>query len=630
MLDNINIQKARSLEAEMPWSARQEHKSIYHMLSSVAASAPDNKALSFQITSDPKDKVETLTYAELLAQVTQMANLFHELGVGKDDAVALILPNSNETVVATLAAMCVGIVNPINPLLEAEQISAILRETNAKVVVTLRRFPKTDLAQKAAKAVSFAPSVKTIVQVDLLHYLTPPKSWIAPLIRPKNPNHHHARILHWTKARKSQPSDRLLFEDTQEDRVAAYFHTGGTTGTPKVAQHRVSGILYQGWALRQEILQPGENIICPLPMFHVMAAHPILQATLQTGSHFVMATPQGFRGEGVFENFWKLCERYQANFLVMVPTAAAALLQHPVNADLSTMRFAACASSPMPLQLANRFEDATGITIIEAYGMTENTCVASVNPVDGSRKIGSVGVPTPYCDIKILDIAPDGSARRELGVDEIGEICIASPGAVPGETYLEADKNEGLFVMDKYLRTGDLGRIDSDGFIWITGRSKDLIIRGGHNIDPAEIEEALAAHPAVALVAAVGQPDKHAGELPCAFVQLVEGKTATTDELMTFAKQHIHEKAAVPKHLDILAEMPTTNVGKIFKPDLRKAAVTRIFDHTFAEAGLKARVVDVTDDKKLGLVAAIELASPDDEARVGEVLAGFIPKWRIT
>jgi fatty-acyl-CoA synthase/long-chain acyl-CoA synthetase len=629
MLDNKTIQKAKALEMEMPWSERQEHASIYQMLTQMAQRYPDKPAMSFQITSDPGDKEETLTYRELHAQVTQMANQFHELGVGPNDAVALVLPNCNETVVALLAAMSVGIAAPINPLLEPEQISAILRETKAKVVVTLRRFPKTDLAQKTAQAVAFAPNVKSIVQIDLLHYLTPPKSWIVPLIRPKNPNHHHAKILHWAKAIKSQPADRALFTDTEDDRIAAYFHTGGTTGTPKVARHRVSGILYQGWLLRQDIIEDNEVMMCPLPMFHVMGAQLVLQATLQSGGHLVMPTPQGYRGEGVMANFWRLCEKYRVNFIVTVPTAIAALMQHKVDADLSSVRFAACGSSPMPLELANRFEAATGMTIIEAYGMTENTCLATANPIDGNRKIGSVGVPVAYGDVKILDIGADGEVRREMEMDEIGEICISSPGTIPGGTYLEPEKNQGLFVLDTYLRTGDLGRVDSDGYIWITGRAKDLIIRGGHNIDPAEIEEALAAHPAVALVAAVGQPDIHAGELPCAFVELAEGRTVTPTELMSFAAEHIHEKAAIPKHLEVLEVMPTTNVGKIFKPDLRKRAITRIFDQALQDAGIKGFVSDVTDDKKLGMVAAITLETQVDEAKIGEALNGFVPKWSI-
>ncbi|MEM8579566.1 MAG: acyl-CoA synthetase, partial [Pseudomonadota bacterium] len=167
-----------------------------------------------------------------------------------------------------------------------------------------------------------------------------------------------------------------------------------------------------------------------------------------------------------------------------------------------------------------------------------------------------------------------------------------------------------------------------DGYLWITGRAKDLIIRGGHNIDPAEIEEALTGHPAVAFAGAIGQPDKHAGEVPCAYVELVDGGNVSTDELMEYCKKHVHERAAQPKHVTILPELPKTAVGKVFKPDLRKDAITRIFNATFEEAGSAARVVSVTDDKKRGLVAQID-AGGAAEADIQALIGDFIPKWEM-
>ena len=192
----------------------------------------------------------------------------------------------------------------------------------------------------------------------------------------------------------------------------------------------------------------------------------------------------------MFDNFWKLIERWQITFIITVPTALSALMQRPVNADIRSVKTAFSGSAPLPLELYRRFEQATGVNIIEGYGLTEATCLVSCNPVDGPKKVGSVGLPFPYCTVKILEHTKAGP--RECAIDEIGEICIDNPGVFTGSTYTEADKNHDLFHHDLYLRTGDLGRIDKDGYLWITGRAKDLIIRGGHNIDPAEIEEALA------------------------------------------------------------------------------------------------------------------------------------------
>ncbi len=616
-----------AIETEMPFEERQPARTIYQYVRRSADRFPDRPALSFQITSGPKDKAETLTWAELMSKVTQAANLFRRLGVGENDVVAYLMPNANETAITLLGGAVAGIVNPVNPLLEPEQIGAILRETGAKVLVTLKSFPKSDIAQKAAEAVSHAPNVKTVLEVDLLRYLTPPKSWIVPLIRPKLEVSHHAKVLDFNKELGKQRADALDFADATTDRVAAYFHTGGTTGMPKVAQHRYSGMIYNGWCGEALLMDHDDVVLCPLPLFHVFAAYPILMATVGAGGHMVMPTPAGYRGDGVFDNFWKLVERWKASFMVMVPTAAAALMQREVNADVSTLKTAFCGSAPMPVELFNRFEKATGVTILEGYGMTETTCLISVNPYDGRKKIGSVGIPFPYTDVKILDCAPDGTVKAERGIDEVGEICISNPGVYPGHTYTEDDKNKGLFALEKYLRSGDLGRIDGEGYLWITGRAKDLIIRGGHNIDPAEIEEALAAHPDVAFVGAIGQPDKHSGEVPCVYVEMVEGGKATRDELMEFAAERIGERAAVPKYLEILDELPKTAVGKIFKPELRKKAITRVFNETLASDGVAAEVVAVVEDKKRGLVAQLRKTGEADDAAVQASLGAFITPW---
>ncbi|MBL4768782.1 MAG: acyl-CoA synthetase [Rhodobacteraceae bacterium] len=618
-----NVADRDAIENEMPWSERDLPVTLYQMLSATAAKHPKSNALTFQLLSGPTDKAETLNWIEMLEKTVQAANLFRSLGIGETDVVAFILPNCNETVLTLLGGAIAGIVNPVNPLLEPEQIGSILRETNAKVVVTLKAFPKSDVAQKTAEAVRHAPNVKTVLEIDLNRYLTPPKSWIVPLVRPKMEGALTADYLNFNKELNKQPK-ALTFADSTEDRVAFYFHTGGTTGMPKVAQHKYSGMVYNGWIGGELLLSAEDNIMCPLPMFHVMACHVILMAAVYCGAHVILPTPQGYRGEGVFDNFWKLNERYKTTFIVTVPTAIAATMQRPVDADISTVKKAFSGSAPLPLELFRRFEEATGVTIIEGYGLTEATCLVSGNPVDGEKKIGSIGIPFPYTDVKIYKGSPDGPI--EADVDEIGEICISNPGVYAGHTYTEVAKNVDLFYQDKYLRTGDLGRLDADGYLWITGRAKDLIIRGGHNIDPAEIEEALLGHEAVGFAGAIGQPDAHSGELPCAFVELVAGASVTPEDLVEHCKVHVHERAARPKHITILDELPKTAVGKVFKPDLRKNAITRVFNAALEAQGLHARVVSVVDDKKRGLVAQLDQNGADESA-VAKLLGEFSNAW---
>lgn len=611
------------IEAEMPWEDRDLPVTFYGMLSETAQKFPKHNAVSYQIFSGPKDKAETFNWQQLKDKTTQSANLFRSLGIGPTDVVAYILPNCNETILTLFGASVAGIANPINPLLDPEQIGSILRETGAKVVVTLRPFPKTDVAEKTAAAVALAPNVKTVLEVDLLRYVTPPKSWIIPLIRPKMERPASVTYMNFNAEMNKQSTD-LQFEDVQEDRVAFYFHTGGTTGMPKVAQHLYSGVIYNGWLNAELLLTEDDVMLCPLPLFHVMACNVNLMGAVASGAHIVFPTPQGYRGEGVFDNIWKLVERWNVTFVVSVPTALAAMMQRGVDADISSVKTAFSGSAPLPLELFKRFEKTTGMTIVEGYGMTEATCLVSGNPVDGLKKVGSIGIPFPYTDIKIVQGSAKGDV--EVGVDEIGEICVSNPGVYVGHTYTETEKNKGLYYADKYLRTGDLGRVDSDGYLWITGRAKDLIIRGGHNIDPAEIEEALLAHPAVGFAGAIGQPDAHSGEVPCAFVELVEGGSVTPEELIAHCKEHVHERAAHPKHIKIMDELPKTAVGKIFKPDLRKDAITRIYNEALETSELPARVVSVVDDKKRGLVAQVEANGASDTA-LKTVLGDFVNQW---
>jgi len=615
-----------AIEAEATWDQRQGARSMYALLSQAKAAHGTRAALSYQLLSGPTTKAVTLTWSDLHAEVTRAANLFRSLGIGEKDVVAYILPNAPETAVAFLAGAVAGIVNPINPLLEPEKISAILRETGAKVVVTLKAFPKTDVPQKVAEAVKFSPSVKTVLEVDLVPYLSGLKKAIVPLMRPKNPTSHTATIKDFRVEVARMPADKLSFADHKDDRVAAYRHTGGTTGMPKVAQHKVSGMIYNGWLGATLLFKLTDVVMCPLPLFHVFAAYPILMSVVASGAHVVFPTPQGYRGEGVFDNLWKLIERYRVTYLITVPTALAALMQRPVDADISSLKNAFSGSSPLPLELYNRFKRDTGIDIVEGYGLTEATCLVSINPPDGVRKTGSVGLPFPYTQVRILS-SQGVIGFRECGVDEVGEICIANPGVYEGSTYTEADKNKELFAEGRFLRTGDLGRLDADGYLFITGRAKDLIIRGGHNIDPAIIEEALMGHPAVAVVGAIGQPDAHAGELPAAYVELVKGASVSVDDLAAFAAQHIHERAALPKYIEVLPEVPKTAVGKVFKPDLRRLAITRVYDEALAAGGIPAKVMAVAEDKKRGLVAQLAKSAPVADDDVARILGQFSTPW---
>ena len=631
MKNYATIADKKKIEDEKTLDERLQAKSIYGQLSITAENYGDKDALSFQLKSGVNDPAETLSWKQLREQVTKTANALKTLGIKEKDVVAYVLPNCTEAIVSFLACSTVGIVCPISPLLSPEQMAGILNEVDAKAVISLKSFAKTDVAQRVDEALSLSKDVKTLIEVDLLRYLKPPTSWIASAIRPKLSRSHSAKVIDFKDFISDQNSKELSFKLSEADRISACFHTGGTTGTPKIAQHSVRGMLYQGWGLLSVIdWDENDSMLCPLPMFHVFAVYPMLMTCVTSGAHIIFPTPQGYRGDGVFENFWKLVERWKVSFFVMVPTAASALMQVDVNADVSSLRYALCGSAPLPKDLFNKFEKATGLQILEGYGMTETTCLISGYPPAGTKKIGSVGIPFPYSDVKILAISDDGKDIQSCKTEEIGEICVNNPGVLVGNTYTDSRKNENLFAFSTHLRTGDLGKLDKDGYLWITGRAKDLIIRGGHNVDPAIIEDALSGHASVALVGAIGQPDLHSGEVPCAYVELVQGAKTDANELLKFVQEKLDNKLAMPVYIEILTELPKTAVGKIFKPDLRKRAIVRVLNAEMQSKGIQAKVTEVLEDKVSGLTAIISGEGSSDlkQEVVGGALNQFTVPWR--
>jgi len=285
------------------------------------------------------------------------------------------------------------------------------------------------------------------------------------------------------------------------------------------------------------------------------------------------------------------------------------------------------------VELFQKFEAHSGMKILEGYGLTEGTCASAVNPYHGERKIGSIGIRLPYQEMKTLIVNDSGELVREAEADEIGCVCIKGPNVFKG--YLDDRHNKGIWPTDGWLNTGDLGRQDSDGYFWLTGRKKELIIRGGHNIDPAAIEEPLYAIPGVQIAAAVGGPDPHAGEVPVAYVQLQTGAELSQEEILSRLKQAIGERAAVPREVFIIDQIPLTPVGKIFKPALRWDAIKRVYETELEKLGPLADSVElkVGEDKVHGssvtikVKAAANVSKDEITSKVSELLALYTVKY---
>jgi fatty-acyl-CoA synthase len=353
------------------------------------------------------------------------------------------------------------------------------------------------------------------------------------------------------------------------------------------------------------------TLFCDLPLFHVNGVLVTGLLPFSRGAHVIIGTPSGYRGDGVVKHFWELVEYHRINFFSGVPTVYASLMQQPTQGrDLSSLEYGLCGAAPMPVELMRSFHELTGLKILEGYGLTEGTCVSTCNPPLGDRRRGSIGLRVPLQAMKAVMLDDAGAYARDCAVGEAGVLAISGPNAFAG--YRDPDQDKGLWLDlgdgRRWMNTGDLGRQDADGYFYLTGRKKELIIRGGHNIDPANIEEPLHRHPAVQLAAAVGRPDVHAGELPVAYVQLRPGVSVTEDELMSFAKDQITERAAVPKAIRLVTTMPLTGVGKIFKPELRKREIVDALRAALHDAGVPTSGLEVINDPRSGIRVEVTVA----------------------
>jgi len=562
--------------------------STYDLIRGAAALYPDKVALRFLPQASIDEDPVCYSYSALFQRVTQAANAFHELGVNPGNAVSMMLPNLPQTHFTIWGGEAAGIFNPVNPLLEVEHIAAILREAGTRVLVTLGPDSDPELWSKVEALRELAPDLAYVLTVDL------------PGVTAGS-THLGERVLSFDALLDQQPGDILRSgRCISSSDIASYFHTGGTTGTPKLAPHTHFNELVSTYQLVAAMdANEQSRGLCGLPLFHVNAVFVTGLAPWMVGGETVIATPAGYRTPALIQNFWHLVEKYRISYFSAVPTILSALLEVPSEGhDLSSLDAAFCGAAPLATELMRKFEAKTGLVIIEGYGQTEGTTATSVNPKYGDRRVGSVGLPLPYCKVRIVDVDEQGRALRDCDVDESGAIAISGPNVFAG--YKQPAQNEGQWVEPGWFNTGDLGRLDADGYLWLTGRSKDLIIRGGHNIDPQMIEEAYYRNEKVLEAVAIGKPDRRVGELPIVAIQLKPGVTATEEELLAYGAAHIQERAAVPKEIRFVQAMPVTAVGKIFKPTLRYEVVRDLVIEELSQILDGQFSVEVAIDKRHG------------------------------
>ena len=607
-------------------------ESTYAALAASARRTPDRTALTFFLSAERLDKTHVWTYAELISDVTRAANLFALLGIAADRPAAFVLPNLAETHFTIWGGEAAGAALAINPMLEPKQIADLMRSARASVLVTLAPALHAKAWPALASEIASLPDLKAIAFVDMADYLDEEFRQAARASIKAAASGLSLKVVNFQDAMRAQPCDRLVTgREIGAGDVSSYVCTGGTTGSPKIAVRTHRNEVFDAWAASSSTETDGSprTVLCGLPLFHVNGQLVTGLQPWMRGDHVVLATPEGYRGKNVIARFWEIVARFRVSTFSGVPTLYSAVLETPIgDNDLSSLKFAICGAAPMPLALAHAFEAKTGVRIIEGYGLTEGACVSSVNPPEGERRPGSIGLSIPYQRMAAVILDASGRFERMAGIDEIGVIAINGPNVFSG--YLDPRHNTGLWIDidgQRWLNTGDLGRQDADGYFWLAGRKKELIIRGGHNIDPKIIEDALQKHPAVAVVAAVGSPDAYAGELPVAYVQLKPGATVTEAELLEHAGRTIPEKAATPKRVKISSSLPTTAVGKLFKPALVEREIEETVRAEAKRVGAELSSVRVERDLHSGLLAVV--AAVDRAEALRDALDRYVFKSEV-
>ncbi|MHA7665626.1 acyl-CoA synthetase [Mycolicibacterium sp. HS_4_1] len=581
---------------------------------------PDRTAVT--VLSDGTDyrRCAQRTFGQLADDVTRYAKALRDCGVGRHDAVLLISPNCDELITATLAAQAAGIAVPINGSLSGDHVAELARLSGARVLITAA--PELDPAgMERAAALAEAGLIDTVL------LLRPTLADGTPGPLPVLPNVTVAYLSVLAAEQDAQPLDDGPADPGE---LAALFHTGGTTGAPKLAAHTHGNEVCDAWMVAVSAdLDEAAVVFAALPLFHVNALIVTLLAPLLRGQPVVWAGPQGYRDMGLYQNFWRIVEHYRLAAMSAVPTVYAVLAQIPVDADISSLTSAVSGASALPDTVRSDFLNATGVNLVEGYGLTEATC-ASARSFPNHPRPGSVGQRMPYQQVKAVAVSDDGTWQA-VTTGEVGTLAISGPTVFAGYVTGRAENGYVLdgrgTLRDGWLDTGDLGSVDEEGFVYLAGRAKDLIIRGGHNIDPAVIEDALLAHPDVTAAAAVARPDAHSGEVPVGFVTLRPGASVRGDDLTAFAHDRISERAAAPKTVTVIDAIPVTDVGKPYKVPLRATAAEHALTEALAD---QPGVLAITGQVSAGTpVVAITLGPAADRTAVERVVKSFAVKYEI-
>ena len=511
----------------------------------------------------------TMSYAEIGAQVDRAAAGLQKLGVGKGTRVGLLLPNSPTFIIYYFGVLKAGgIVVNCNPLYTVEELSRQIADSGAELIVTL----DLKLLFDKVEALVVSGALQRAIVASFPALLPSTKSILFRLFKGRD----------LARPAASPAKARIIADETVVDNdgryapveiepsvdVAVLQYTGGTTGVPKGAMLTHANVYINvhqsiAWvgSMKTQLVPGRERVLGALPFFHVFAMTAVMNFAIATGSEIVIMP------RFVLADAMALITKTRPTIMPGVPTMFIAMLNHPKlkSFDLSSLRFCISGGAPLLLETRRQFEALTGCKVVEAYGLSETSPAVTINPLDGPVKELSIGLPIPATIVSLRDPA---NAAEEVPPGEKGEICIAGPQVMKGYWQRPAE-TAAQMTPDGYLRTGDIARMDEDGFIYIVDRIKDLIICSGYNVYPRNVEEAISTHAAVEEVTVIGIKDAYRGEAPKAFIKLRAGMAATKEDILAHLGPKL-SRIEMPAEIEFRDALPKTLIGKLSKKELKE------------------------------------------------------------
>ena len=545
-------------ESVVPHSLTYPQVSLFGTLENSARKYPDRPALHLVLRYlGPISLGARLSYRELLNEVNRFAAALHALGVRKGDRVALMLPNLPQFVIAFYGAMRVGaIVVNTNPTYTARELEHQFSDAGAETVILLSPF------YARFKEIQADTPVRRVIVADVSDYVRAPFN--ALVDRNLRKDGLLAQVPEGEDVNRFRPLLNAHPElppavDVAPDDIALFQYTGGTTGVPKAAMLAHCNLvanIEQIRAWMPSLVQGQERCIGALPFFHIYGMTVAMLFTIYHGSEvIILPNPRHI------ETIMQIIHREKASLYPGVPAMYIGIINHPdvKKYDLRSVKACLSGAAPLPMEVQIKFGEITGGRLIEGYGLTEAAPVTHANPIFGERRAGSIGLPWPDVDARIVD--PDTLEEQQAG--QAGELWVRGPQVMRGY-WNKADETKNVIAADGWLRTGDIARRDEDGYFYIVDRLKDIIIVSGFNVVPREVEEVLFEHPKVQEAVAAGIPDSYRGESVKAYVVLKAGQTATADELIAFCKERL-APYKVPRQIEFRSELPKTMVGKFLR-----------------------------------------------------------------